>query len=262
MPSKECTLKTPKVGVGVINDLRNNEELIDVTLRCEGGRIGAHKILLAANSPYFRAVFQENPAQHPVIIFKNVQYSDLMAIVEFIYQGETTINSDQLQSVLSTAKMLSISGLKDDWNNSGHKSQQTDAHGSVTQQLLQPPGQKTATTAPNSQSSNMAPNSTTVHELLQTQIPTTSKTPKVRKMLHVKFAPDIQQQVHQPQEPVEQLQHKKQEEHEQVIAMQKDIISDQAGSSTNNKSFVRGPCHKIHEGGNFGGMANGMEEVE
>ncbi|XP_052873564.1 protein abrupt-like [Anopheles cruzii] len=244
MPSIEYLVSwtdSKKFVASAINDIRHDEDFVDVTLSCEGHRIGAHKILLAACSTYFRAVFKENPVQHPVIIFQNVQYSDLKAIVEFVYHGETKIASDQIHSFLSTAEMLSILGL----TVSGQKPQQTDAHKSITQQLLQSQEEKTATKTRNSKSSNMAPTSVTVHELLQSQIPTSSKTINVQKMPHVlqaqqqvnvNVAPDTQQ-VHKQQEDVEQQQQKKQlEELQQLMAMQVEIINDPATPDTQQQA--------------------------
>lgn len=40
-----------------INAFRVNDELCDVTLLVDGHKIRAHKIILAAASPYFKAMF-------------------------------------------------------------------------------------------------------------------------------------------------------------------------------------------------------------
>lgn len=40
--------------------LRTEEDLVDVTLSCEGKRIRAHKMLLSACSTYFRDLFKVN----------------------------------------------------------------------------------------------------------------------------------------------------------------------------------------------------------
>lgn len=96
--------------------LRSHEDLVDVTLCCEGRKIRAHKILLSACSTYFKDVFKENPCQHPVIIFKNVKYEDLLAIIEFMYQGEVNVQQESLTSFLTTAEMLSVQGLTENTN--------------------------------------------------------------------------------------------------------------------------------------------------
>ncbi|XP_055711104.1 transcription factor GAGA isoform X2 [Phlebotomus papatasi] len=93
------------------DSLRSQEDLVDVTLSCEGRKIRAHKVILSACSTYFREVFQENPCQHPVIVFKNVRFEDLSAIIEFIYQGEVNVVQESLPSFLHTAELLSVQGL-------------------------------------------------------------------------------------------------------------------------------------------------------
>uniref|UniRef100_A0ABD2XEU0 Broad-complex core protein n=1 Tax=Trichogramma kaykai TaxID=54128 RepID=A0ABD2XEU0_9HYME len=93
--------------------LRCDEDLVDVTLSCEGKRIRAHKMLLSACSTYFRDLFKENPCQHPVIIFRNVKFDDLAALVDFIYQGEVNVVQEQLDSFMTTAELLAVQGLTD-----------------------------------------------------------------------------------------------------------------------------------------------------
>lgn len=93
------------------DSLRATEQFVDVTLCCEGRKIRAHKLILSTCSLYFREVFQENPCQHPVIIFKNVNYEDLAAIIDFMYQGEVSVLKEHMPSFLHTAELLSVQGL-------------------------------------------------------------------------------------------------------------------------------------------------------
>ncbi|XP_052863759.1 longitudinals lacking protein, isoforms H/M/V-like isoform X2 [Anopheles cruzii] len=165
---------------GAFDALRYEEDFVDVTLCCEGRKIRAHKILLSACSPYFKEVFKENPCQHPVIIFKNVRHSDLMSIVEFMYQGEVSVAQDQLPSFLHTAELLSIRGLTDSSNEPRQQQQQTGSSASIAQQLLQTQGQTallekpTTITTADSLFLTLPSNSTIVHQpkLLQAQIQT------------------------------------------------------------------------------------------
>lgn len=101
--------------------LRSKEDFCDVTLSCEGRKIRAHKVLLSACSTYFKEIFKENPCQHPVIIFKNVKYDDLLSIVVYMYQGEVNIEQEALPSFLHTAEMLAIQGLTEDENTQNDK---------------------------------------------------------------------------------------------------------------------------------------------
>jgi hypothetical protein len=94
--------------------LLNSNELTDVTLHCEGKKIGAHKILLSACSTYFRDTFKDVPCQHPVIILYGVEYNVLSDILHFIYNGEVSVDTSKLDSFLKTAQLLQISGLTED----------------------------------------------------------------------------------------------------------------------------------------------------
>ncbi|XP_053663439.1 modifier of mdg4-like [Anopheles marshallii] len=98
---------------GAFESLRYEEDLVDVTLYCEGRKIRAHKMLLSACSSYFKNVFKENPSQHPIIIFKNVKYSDLQSLIEFMYKGEVHVLQESLPSFLQTANILSVRGLSE-----------------------------------------------------------------------------------------------------------------------------------------------------
>ncbi|XP_026331463.1 transcription factor GAGA-like [Hyposmocoma kahamanoa] len=105
------------------NVLRFEDDLVDVTLCCDGGKIKAHKMLLSACSNYFRQIFKENPCQHPVIIFRNFKYEDLNAIINFMYHGEVNIFQEQLESFLITAEFLEVKGLTDNIEDEVTKSQ-------------------------------------------------------------------------------------------------------------------------------------------
>ncbi|CAB3376331.1 Hypothetical predicted protein [Cloeon dipterum] len=97
--------------VSVLDNLKEQEDLVDVTLVCEGHAVKAHKVILSACSPYFRNVFKENPCQHPIVILKDVQNTELDALLSFMYQGEVYISQDRLSSFLRTAEILQVRGL-------------------------------------------------------------------------------------------------------------------------------------------------------
>lgn len=84
-----------------------------MTLSCEGGQqLRAHKVVLAACSPYFQAVLQNNPCKHPIVILpRDVAFADLRAIIEFVYRGEIDVAQEQINSLLAAADTLKIKGL-------------------------------------------------------------------------------------------------------------------------------------------------------
>ena len=62
-------------------------------------------------SPYFKSLLEENPAKHPIIILKDVPFTHLSAILEFMYAGEVNVAQDQLPAFLKTAERLKVKGL-------------------------------------------------------------------------------------------------------------------------------------------------------
>ncbi|KAJ8963755.1 hypothetical protein NQ314_005406, partial [Rhamnusium bicolor] len=51
------------------------------------------------------------PCKHPVIVLQDVAWTDLHALVEFIYHGEVNVHQRSLSSFLKTAEVLRVSGL-------------------------------------------------------------------------------------------------------------------------------------------------------
>lgn len=90
----------------VFQNMLLNENLVDVTLACEGANLKAHRMVLAACSPYFQSLFVTNPCKHPIVILKDVRFVDLKAIIDFMYRGEVNVSQDQLSALLKTAETL------------------------------------------------------------------------------------------------------------------------------------------------------------
>ena len=89
---------------------QSNSQLTLFSAR-DGQTCKAHKMVLSACSPYFKALLEENPAKHPIIILKDVPFQHLTAILEFMYAGEVNVAQDQLPAFLKTAERLKVKGL-------------------------------------------------------------------------------------------------------------------------------------------------------
>jgi len=92
-------------------ELRDDKDFFDVTLACDDDQIQAHKLILSACSPFFRHVFRRNPHQHPLLYLKNVKYTDLQAVLNFMYHGEVNVAQEELNSFLTVAEDLRVKGL-------------------------------------------------------------------------------------------------------------------------------------------------------
>ena len=94
-------------------NLRENTDFADVTLACEDGhQIEAHKVILAASSPFFQSILQKNNHSHPLIYMRGVKSADLAAIVDFLYLGEANVDQENLDNFLAIAMELQLQGLK------------------------------------------------------------------------------------------------------------------------------------------------------
>lgn len=99
----------------IFEDMYLNERLVDVTLSCSNGQLQAHKLVLAASSPYFSNLFDSlpSPFHYPVIVLKDMHIEDLRLIMEFIYKGQLTIDQERLIELIKCAENLQIAGLSD-----------------------------------------------------------------------------------------------------------------------------------------------------
>ncbi|CAG4942654.1 unnamed protein product [Colias eurytheme] len=95
------------------DQLFQTETLVDVTLACDGRKLKAHKVVLSACSPYFQSLFMDNPSEHPIVILRDIMYSDLKAVVEFMYRGEINVSQAQITGLLKVAETLKVRGLTD-----------------------------------------------------------------------------------------------------------------------------------------------------
>ncbi|KAK6026487.1 BTB And Kelch, partial [Ostertagia ostertagi] len=112
--------------------LRENSRLCDVTLVAEvaslnakdrsidmkeifqGTRISAHRVVLAASTSYFEAMFTNDMAESRLkeIEIKDVKASALEALVDFCYSGKIKINSTNVWTVLATACLLQLNEVQ------------------------------------------------------------------------------------------------------------------------------------------------------
>jgi len=100
-------------------DLRDENDFMDVTISCDGEQVKAHKVILSACSVTFKTLLKKNPAQHPVIVLWDVSPRDLAAILDFMYHGEVNVKQDHLNSFLAVAERLRVRGLCQNENSAG-----------------------------------------------------------------------------------------------------------------------------------------------
>ena len=83
-----------------------------MTLACgDGQQMQAHKVILAASSPFFERILKRNKNPHPLIYLRGFQWQDLLAILDFIYFGEANVYQENFDSFLATAEEIKLKGL-------------------------------------------------------------------------------------------------------------------------------------------------------
>jgi len=93
-------------------DLRDDKDFFDLTLACENDeKVQAHKVILAACSPFFHHVLRHNPHHHPLLYLKGIRHTDLLSVLSFMYHGEVNVAQEELNSFLAVAEELKIKGL-------------------------------------------------------------------------------------------------------------------------------------------------------
>jgi len=92
--------------------LMNDQDLVDVTLVCDDGKIiKAHKVILGAGSEFFKRMFSSNPHQNPLVYLYGIDRVNLESALEFLYLGETSVLECNLQNFLDISEKLRIAGI-------------------------------------------------------------------------------------------------------------------------------------------------------
>ena len=95
-----------------LQQLRQSGELLDVTLVSEDGTaVEAHRLVLSASSPVFRAMLGRHSQTQAIVFLPGASSSHLNSILDFLYTGETSVNHDEIDNFLGLANRFSIKEL-------------------------------------------------------------------------------------------------------------------------------------------------------
>nr|CAH7714328.1 unnamed protein product [Callosobruchus chinensis] len=98
----------------IMNVMRKQKLLCDVTLVANDVEIPAHKMVLAACSPYFYAMFSSfEESRQDRIVLQEVDHQALSLLVEYVYTSEIHVTEENVQVLLPAANLLQLTDVRD-----------------------------------------------------------------------------------------------------------------------------------------------------
>lgn len=98
----------------VMNVMRKQNLLCDVTLVADSIEVPAHKMVLAACSPYFYAMFTSfEESKQERITLQGVDSQALQLLIEYVYSSEVHVTEENVQVLLPAANLLQLTDVRD-----------------------------------------------------------------------------------------------------------------------------------------------------
>ncbi|XP_038044815.1 kelch-like protein diablo [Patiria miniata] len=96
--------------LAVMQTMHQRRELCDVTLMVQDHPIPAHRLVLAACSPYFNAMFTSElkECNEKTVTLRDMDHVAIQEIVNFAYSAKVNVTEENVQSVLKAACVLQI----------------------------------------------------------------------------------------------------------------------------------------------------------
>lgn len=105
----------PKTLLESLDGLRHTSDLCDVTITVGSRKINAHKVILSACSPYFKAMFTGEMAEsrQQEVHIKDVDEKATTQLIDFAYTGSIRIDETNVQTVLPAACLIQLSEIQE-----------------------------------------------------------------------------------------------------------------------------------------------------
>ena len=97
-----------------LNALRSCSQFCDCTLITDDREFPVHKSVLAASSPYFRALFTTDMMERgsSKITLQGFSVQSFRSVLSYVYSGEVSLNPDNITHMYVAADRLQLEGLK------------------------------------------------------------------------------------------------------------------------------------------------------
>lgn len=99
----------------MLDEFRRQSLLCDVIIRVDDNDFSSHKVVLAATSPYFQAMFTSelSESRQEVITLKEVDPVAIEQLINFMYTGGIEVGEENVQSLLPAANLLQLNEVRD-----------------------------------------------------------------------------------------------------------------------------------------------------
>ncbi len=116
---KQVLVYRPEEHVGHAFDclikMRKSNQLCDVVVKAGSLTMSAHRVILAACSPYFNAMFSSANLEtlRGVVHFKEFNPDAIKTLIEFCYNSCVTVDAGNVQDLLPAANLFEMRGVVD-----------------------------------------------------------------------------------------------------------------------------------------------------
>ena len=109
--SSENTERFPKK----MTKLWSDQKLTDVTLQCQGKKFEAHKLILAASSPVFEAMFKEGTKEHQesCVNIEDIDSDVFDVFLRYLYSGEVDQLDEMCLDLFTAADKYDVQPLRE-----------------------------------------------------------------------------------------------------------------------------------------------------
>ncbi|XP_033871793.1 kelch-like protein 2 [Acipenser ruthenus] len=117
-PEKQCPVtvnpRHMKKAFKVMNELRSQNLLCDVTIVAEDVEFAAHRVVLAACSPYFHAMFtgEMSESRAKRVRIKEMDGWTLGMLIDYVYTAEIRVTEENVQVLLPASSLLQLQDVK------------------------------------------------------------------------------------------------------------------------------------------------------
>ena len=107
--------KYPKSLLGMLDTLRKAEDLCDVIIKVGMKTFQAHKVVLSACCPYFRAMFTREMAEsrQKEVTIQDVDERAMEQLINFAYTAVIKIDETNVQTILPAACLLNLTEIQE-----------------------------------------------------------------------------------------------------------------------------------------------------